>query len=80
MKVTFWDLSGKGDFKMFAAVKNRTAVTIYDFEFDIDWSNKVGILTRDENNTSLFVSSTAITTLETSDDFLIIGCATCENG
>ena len=35
---------------------------------------------RDDSQTSSFLSTTVITTFVTSRNFLIIGCATCDNG
>ena len=33
--VAFWDYTGKGDYRMIAAIKSSGALTLYLFEYDI---------------------------------------------
>ena len=50
LKVTFWNYSGQGDFQMLAAIKTAGAITIYAFESAINWSERNGVMRRDETN------------------------------
>ena len=46
--VAFWDISGKGDFQMFASIKTSGAITLHAFNSDIipEGSNPSGAITR----------------------------------
>ena len=36
-RVTFWDYSGEGDFRMIAAVRSPASIAIYGFDSAINW-------------------------------------------
>ena len=64
---------------MLAAIRSAAAVTVYPFESAINCSDKTGIMTRDDSTKSFLLGSTEISTFTVSDDFLIVGCMTCDN-
>ena len=78
-KVTFWDYTGRGDYQMIAAIRSAAAVTIYKFEAAINYSNRKGVMSRDDEVKSYLLGSTQITTFTVAEDFLIVGCMTCGN-
>ena len=78
-KVTFWDYTGRGNYIMLAAIKSSGAITIYSFESAINPDSRISVMVRDDSKRSFLLASTQITAFETSKDFLIVGCATCDN-
>jgi len=45
-KITFWDYTGKGNWRMFGAIKTQGSVTIYKFDQDINYENGQGVISR----------------------------------
>lgn len=75
-KITFWDYTGKGNWRMFGAIKTQGSVTIYKFDQDINYENGQGVISRQTKGNSL-LASTKITAFEATQDVLILGCPTC---
>ena len=62
-KITFWDYTGKGNWRMFGAIKTQGSVTIYKFDQDINYENGQGVISRQTKGNSL-LASTKITAFE----------------
>lgn len=79
-RVTFWDYTGQGDFKMLAAIRSPASIAIYGFDSAINWKDNKGVMQRDDSNVSYLVTNTDISVFETTGDFLVVGCETCATG
>ena len=64
---------------MIAAIRSAASITIYRFDYKIDFATRTGVMTRDETAKAFLIGSTDISTFITSEDFLIVGCATCHS-
>ena len=64
---------------MIAAIKSAAAITIHPFDSAINYSVMTGVMRRDDSVTSFLLGSTKITTFTTLQDFLVVGCATCDS-
>ena len=76
-KITFWDYTGKGNWKMFGAIQTMGAVTIYKFDMDINYEGGQGVISQQRGNGQSLFANTVITSFETSRDLLVLGCPTC---
>ena len=63
---------------MIAVIRSSAALTVYKFDAEINYKDRKGVMTRDDNKKSFLIDSTKISTFTTSEDFLIIGCMECD--
>ena len=78
-KIAFWDQSGRGDYLMLGAIRSPGAITIHPFSFTIDTSIQEGVMDMDDSVETYLKSTAKISAFETTSNFLVVGCATCEN-
>ena len=78
-RITFWDQSGNGDYLMLGAIRSPGAITIHPFSFTIDTSIQEGAMEKDTSVETYLMSSAMISAFETTQNFLVVGCATCDN-
>ena len=64
---------------MLGAIKSPGAITVHPFSFTIDTSIQEGVMVKDESVEAYLMSSAKISAFETTQNFLVVGCATCDN-
>ena len=79
-RLTFWDTSGRGDYKPVAAVGTERRMYVYPYVMGIDPVDRTGFLEREVTTKSILDPSTVFSKFEVADNFLITSCPTCNKG
>ena len=80
-KLTFWDITGNGDYAMLAAVRTPAANTLQRYWLAIDPKLQIASIARDDDTSKrVYLQPSDITTFAATSYTLIVGCASCSDG
>lgn len=64
---------------MLGAIKSPGAITIHPFSFSVDFGSRIGVMEKVESVEVFLYPTVEISVFKTTPNFLIVGCATCND-